>query len=112
MPTPIPQSYTTNFLSIVQVISLPLSQRLQEILVNYEDIVTALGYLTDQIDASPSLLNELIACFPDSRPLNAAGIYVGVTQGTVFDVTYEGISLFINWKDLKYSPREKWMVLL
>lgn len=93
--TPIPQSYIDNFTAIVQVVDYNSAALFPSYLVNYEDLASALGTQRENFEKNYLYLKECIACFPDSAPLQAVGIYVDIAD-TDLAITYNGVNILIN----------------
>lgn len=78
MPTPIPGVEKQNFIALVEVAPLPggpiEASRLEDILVNYEDIPTAIGRQLLLFASNNAYLKECMSVFDDAE-LQNAGIY-------------------------------------
>lgn len=88
MPTPIPDDQKAAFIALVLVAPFPGGtgevSRLQEILVNFEDIPTAIGRQLDLFASNNAYLTECIGVFsPNDSDLVAAGIYVAKSDRSI-----------------------------
>lgn len=94
MPTPIVPAEKTAFIAIVNVVDPIEATRLATILVNYDDVVTAIRRQLDEFAANPAYLFEAMDVFLASNSdLIAAGIYNNGSSASVLS----NPKLFINF---------------
>lgn len=79
MPTQIPGGEKAAFIAIVNVRNPTEAVRLATILVNYEDVPTAIGRQLEDYSENPQYLNECLAVL-DNNNLQAAKVYFNYNQ--------------------------------
>lgn len=89
-PTPIPSDEKNAFIALVRVAPYPGGEtealRLEQILINYSDIPTAIGRQLGLYGAANQYLSECMAVFNDNN-LQAVGIYVNKTDSPAAGLT-------------------------
>jgi len=74
MPTPIPAPEKTAALDIIKVLDPVEADKLNTVLVNYEDVVNLVGRSLPVFEYKNSYLQQVMACF-NANQLMAVGIY-------------------------------------
>ena len=103
MPTPIPPAEKTSFINLVKVAPYPggplEADRLQTILINYEDVNTAIMRQLELFASNNSYLLQAISVF-DQVAIQAVGIWVNQTSSTplvnpvlIINSTYDTVTI-------------------